>query len=178
MADTVWFKIETGAFALALVNTAASGYLESWDAPSGKTITTVTLADYAMPAGSNWQCQVVSGEISASSNTTREARPATWCNAASESVKPGLSSWTLNMTFAQDPQVATGLQQFLFANETKQAYFLLGLNGDLTGNPRAPLAIGRVSLAAESWGGPAGEDLTADVAFELLRKPQIEFGLT
>jgi hypothetical protein len=91
MADTLWFEITEGEFALALVDTDADGYSASWMAPSGLTADAVTLATYDMPEGTSWECQVTSGALTPRSNTTTRNRAATFCNASSTSTS--VSGW-------------------------------------------------------------------------------------
>lgn len=171
MADTNWFEITDGQFALALVDREAEGYSDSWMAPSGLTVDQVSLESYSMPVGSSWGCQTTSGALTPRSTTTTRNRPATFCNKASTTTTPSESSWTLDMTSAQDPHVRDGLARFLFEHDAEEAYFMLGLNG---GQP--PVAIGRVTLQATQLGGAAGADLTATVSMQLSRKPSVEFG--
>lgn len=171
MADTLWFEITEGEFALALVDTDAPGYSASWMAPSGLTVDAVSLATYDMPVGTSWQCQVTSGALTPRSNTTTRNRVATFCNPSSTATAVSASSWTLDATLAQDPHVAQGLARFLFEHDAEEAYFMLGLNG---GDP--PVAIGRVTLAASQIGGAARTDLTATVSMTVNGKPSIEFG--
>ena len=40
------FQIEDGTIAFDLVDTAAVGYIDAWQAPDGKTAATAVLADY------------------------------------------------------------------------------------------------------------------------------------
>ena len=46
MADPFIWQIEDGVLAFKVVDTAAVGYLPSWNAPAGKTELTVAMADY------------------------------------------------------------------------------------------------------------------------------------
>ena len=85
--------------------------------------------------------------------------------------QPGETSYSLDAEFLQDPIILNGLSQFLFDNDTEEAYFLLGLND---GDP--PQAIGRVRLIAGTFGGPARENLTATVSLPCSRKPAIAWG--
>lgn len=170
MAEATTFEIQDGVLALALVDTAEVGYLDTWQAPGGATVDTVTEADY--DAGSEtWRCQVTSGKLTASADTTTRDRAATFCQPARTIPNPGETSYSLDVEFLQDVTVATGLSRFLFEHDTKEAYFLLGLNAD---DP--PKAIGRVRVQPGDFGGAAREDLTATISLPLSRKPQIEFG--
>lgn len=170
MADAVVFQIEDGEFGLSIVDKAAVGYLDSWQAPAGKAVDAVALADYEAGAVA-WTCQVTSGALTAAPNTTTVDIPATFCNAAKSTPQPGETSYSLDMSFLQDPNVAAGLNRFLFENDTKEAFAYLGLDG---ANP--PKMIGRVKLVAGTIGGGARVILTADTSLPLVRKPDIEFG--
>lgn len=171
MADTKWFEITDGTFALAIVDRDAAGYADSWMAPSGLTVDQVTVESYDMPSGETWYCQLTSGGLTPRSATSTRSRAATFCNAATTTATPTESGWTLDAAWAQDPHVAQGLSRFLFEHDAEEAYFMLGLSGN---NP--PVAIGRVYLAAGSFGGAARTDLTASVSMQCSRKPSIEFG--
>lgn len=170
MADPVLFQIEEGVLALALVDRAAVGYEDSWQAPGGKTVDTVTEADY--DAGSaSWKCQVTSGMLTPSADTTTTDVAATFCSPARTIPTPGETSYALDSEFLQDVTVSTGLSRFLFEHDTEEGYFLLGLAAD---DP--PKAIGRVRLQAGAFGGAARTTLTSTISLPLSRKPQIEFG--
>lgn len=171
MSDTNWFEITDGEFALALVDPDAEGYSSSWLAPSGLTVDNVTLASYDMPNETTWHCQLTSGALTPRSTTTTRQRPATFCNVATSTTTAAESTWTLDVTIAQDPHIRDGLVRFLFEHDSEEAYFMLGLNG---GNP--PVAIGRVTLQASQIGGAAKSDLTATVSMQINGKPSIEFG--
>ena len=133
MPDASIFQITNGVVAFELVDTEAVGYADSWQAPGGKTLTTVTLADYSADATtSNWSCQVTSGMLTPSANTNDVEVPATFCNAARTIPQPGESSFALDVEFLQQVAIATGLDAFLFANDTMEAYFILGLAGTVT----------------------------------------------
>lgn len=170
MADAVVFQIEDGQFALKVVDKAAVGYLDSWQAPGGKTAETAMLADYDV-SSATFMCQVTSGALSASPDTTTVDVPATFCNPGKTIPTPGQTSYSLDLSFLQDPNIAAGLSRYLFENDTAEAYFLLGLDGV---NP--PKAIGRVRLVAGTVGGDARSTLTADASLPLSRKPDIAFG--
>lgn len=162
------FNIEAGKMALAMVGDSDP---KDWQAPGGKTLDTVTLADYEA-AGINFSCQVTSGAINSSPNTTNKTTPATFCEPEVTTTQVGVTSYTLDTSFLQDPQVKRGISRFLFENDTKLAYFYLGLDNE---NP--PKAIGRVRVIAGSIGGDARTDLTATLSLPLETKPDIEFGV-
>lgn len=170
MSDPVVFTIEEGELGLAVVDTAAVGYLDTWQAPTGKAVDAVTLADYDT-GSTGWTCQMTSGALTPSPNTTTSDVPATFCKPAKSVPQPGETSFTLDLTFLQDPNVSTGLSAFLYANDTKEAFVYFGMND---GEP--PRMIGRVRLAAGLVGGDARTTLVATVSLPLTRRPDIEFG--
>ena len=170
MADPVIFQIEDGQVAFAVVDKTAAGYTDAWQAPAGKTALTAVVADYDDDAA-GWSCQVTSGALTASANTNDVEVPATFCAPAKTTPQPGETSYTLDLTFLQDPNVAVGLSRFLFQHDTQEAYFLLG--GD---NVNPPRAVGRLRVLAGTFLGEARTTLTADVSMPLSRKPDIAFG--
>lgn len=163
-------QIEEGNFALALVDRAATGYTDAWQTPGGVALAGVTAAAYDAE-GTGWRCQITSAALTASASTTTVTIPATFCGPARDVPTPGETSYSCDVSFLQDPQVRAGLSAFLYAHDTEEAYFLLGLDGD---NP--PKAAGRVRLTAGNFGGGARTNLTSDVSFGCSRKPDILFG--
>jgi hypothetical protein len=162
--------IEQGELGLMVVDTAAVGYLDSWQAPGGKAVDVVALADYDT-GSTGWTCQMTSGALTPSPNTTTSDVPATFCKPGKSIPTPGETTFTLDLTFLQDPNVSTGLSAFLYANDTKEAYVSFGMND---GEP--PRMIGRVRLAAGLVGGDARITLVATISLPLVRRPDIEFG--
>lgn len=178
MADAVIFQIEQGVIAFSVVDTSEVGYDAAWLAPGGSTVDTATLADYEADSAS-WTCQTTSGALTASQDTTTVDVPATFCNPARSIPQPAQTSYTLDLSFLQDPNVAAGLSAFLFEHDTEEAYVLFGMNGEDTvtaGEVEPPKLIGRVRLVAGTLGGAARTTLTADVSLPLSSKPQIMFG--
>lgn len=165
------FQIEEGEFALALVDTGEVGYTDAWQGPGGVTSATATTADYEA-AAAHWVCQVTSAALNASPNANDVTVPATFCQASVVVPQPGETSYSLDAEFLQDPIILNGLSEYLFTNDTLEAYFLLGLNGGA-----APQAVGRCRLIAGSFGGPARENLTATVSLPCSRKPSIAWGV-
>jgi len=170
MASTV-FKIENGVFALTLVDTAAAGYSTDWQTPGGIAVDTITLAAYTTTDGSDLSCQVTSGALTASPNTTTDTTPATFCGPEENTTSVGVTSFSVDATILQDPNIAAGVSAYLFAHDTKEAYFILGLDGT---NP--PKAVGRCRVVAGAFGGDARVTLTATLSLPVSRKPDIEFG--
>ena len=161
------FQIEQGKFWLAPVGTADN---EGWLAPSGRSVTDVTEADYTADGG-DWSCQVQSGAITASPNLTTTTVEADFCNPAEEIPQPGATSFAVDITARQDPNIVDGINRFLFEHDTEEIYVMLGLNGT---DP--PKAIGRARAIAGAVGGAARTTLTFDVSLPLTGKPQILFG--
>jgi len=170
MADPVIFQIEDGVVAFDIVDPSAVGYLDSWQAPGGKTALTAMVSDYDVN-GAGWKCQVTSGALTASANTNDTEVPATFCSPAKTVPQPGETSYSLDLSVLQDPNVSTGLSRFLFEHDTEEAYFLLGGDGD-----EPPRAIGRCRIIAGAFLGEARATLTTDVSMPVSRKPDIAFG--
>jgi hypothetical protein len=165
------FKIEAGRFGLMLVDTAASGYSPDWQTPGGVGLDAVTIADYVSGGLGDFTCQITSGALSASPNTSDEPTPATFCGPEETTTKVGVTSYTVDTTFLQDPDVVLGLNRFLFEGDTKLAYFYLGLSND---DP--PKAAGLCRLIAGTIGGDARVNLTATLSLPCERKPDVAFG--
>lgn len=170
MANATIFMIEVGEFGLAVVDKAAVGYADDWQAPTGAAVDAVALDDYYAGAAV-WTCQVSSGSLNATPDTTTTDTPATFCQPATSVPTPAETSFELAITFLQDPDVVQGLNRFLFEHDTEECYFYLGLNG---GDP--PRAIGRVRAQSGTIGGDARTSLTADLTLPCARKPDVEFG--
>lgn len=164
------FLIENGEFGLAPVDTAAVGYDPTWQAPGGKTLANVVLADYDT-GSTTWTCQVTSGALTASPDTTTTDTPATFCDPATSTPTPAETTFELAVSFLQDINVSTGLNRFLFEHDTEEVYWYLGFNGT---DP--PKAIGRARAQSGAVGGDARTALTADLTLPCARKPDIEFG--
>src|SRR5882672_2420669 len=107
MSRTV-FQIEQGQLAFAVVDKTAVGYTDAWQAPGGKSVDVVTLADYSAYSQS-WSCQTTSGALNATADTTTTDVPATFCEPAETIPTPGKSTYELAVTFLQDPNVKLGL---------------------------------------------------------------------
>ena len=166
------FRIENGKLYLTLVQPDDDA---SWQAPGGATVDTVTAADYTSDTdvGGDFSCQVTSGALNASANTTQQTTPATFCSPEVVRTSVGVTSYTLDVNGLQDANAdpATSISRYLFEHDTKAAYFLLGFDGT---NP--PKAIGRVRLVAGALGGDARVDLTFTVSLPVEAKPDVMFG--
>lgn len=156
MTDALRFKIDEGVFALAIVDTAAVGYNEDWQAPAGHTVQTAVLTDYTA-ATAQWSCQIQEATIDASANANDETLEATWCEPQKVIPNPGETSFAINGTYVSDPHVEAGLWAFLYAHDTKEAYFMMGLAGE----DAPPKAIGRCRVIASSFGGAGRVTLTS-----------------
>lgn len=158
MADAMSFKIENGVLAFSIVDTAEALYDDSWQAPGGKTVDLVALADYET-AAAQWSCQIQTATIDASANNNDETVDATWCSPSKTIPNPGETTFAINGTFVSDSHVQDGLWAFLYEFDTQEAYFMMGLNGAAA----PPKAIGRVRIIAASFGGPARTTMTAQL---------------
>src|SRR5437868_3990680 len=87
---------EVGGFGLALVDRAAVGYLDSWQAPAGGVLPTVALADY--DAGSTtWQCQLSAAQITSTPNVNTTDRVGTFCMAPGSTTTVGEDTFALEI---------------------------------------------------------------------------------
>ena len=166
MSDALRFKITDGVLAFSVVDTAALGYSDAWQSPGCVAVNVATLADYT-DASAQWSCQVSTATIDASADTTTESVEATWCSPAKTTPNPGETSFTINATFFQDQgHDDAGLWSFLYANDTKEAYFYMGLGGDAA----PPAAIGRCRITAATFGGAGQVSLTATLSCPVSRR--------
>lgn len=132
----------------------------------GKTVLVAAISDYTA-----FSCQVTTGALNATSNTTNKTTPATWCEPEATDVQPGVTSYELACTFLQDPQISTGISEFLFEHDTQIIWWFMGFDGT---NP--PKAIGRCTAVAGSIGGEARTPLTFTVTLPVKDKPVVAFG--
>lgn len=174
MTAPVVFQIENGQFALSPVDRAAVGYTDAWQAPAGKTAATATLADYVNgdDGALNFGCQITSGALKASKQSSTVERPATFCAAAGSTSVAQETTYTLDVEFLQDVTVRNGISAFCAAHDTDEAYFLLAL--DAGANP--PRAVGRVNIHDTGFGGTPRANLTDSVSFDCTRKPDRLYG--
>src|SRR4029077_2323091 len=176
MSAPFTWRIQTGVLALKLVDTAAVGYLPSWNAPAGKTAGTATLTDYETDS-TFWSCQVTAGTLTPSADTTTQDLPATFCQVGQTIPTPKQSTWTLDVEMLQDPHVGPtsptkGLAEYSYLHDAQEVYFLLGLNG----STKAPRAIGRIRMSPQAFGGVAQEILVATVSWPVSQWPGILWG--
>ena len=163
---------EVGGFGLALVDRAAVGYLDSWQAPDGGVLPTVALADYDT-GSTTWQCQLTAAQITATPNVTTTDRAGTFCMPPGNSTTVGEDTFALEIGGFQDHKEAQGLAAFMYENRTKEAFFYFSADGP----DGAPRAIGRLRITSMPMGGDAWTDLTfTDLSLPIMRAPDIEFG--
>jgi hypothetical protein len=148
------FKIEDGRFGLTLTN------------PGAGSPCAATIDDY-----NAYTCQITNGALTASPNVTQETVPATWCDAEESVPQVGATSYSLEISYLQDPDLRDGLSRFLFEHDAALGWFFMGLDAD---NP--PKAIGQVRLVSGSIGGEGRVTLTADATLPCEGKPAVCFG--
>jgi hypothetical protein len=172
MANANKLQIENGVVAWSLVGDADD---PTWQAPGGKEAYEVTAEDYdpVIPGqpGLVFSCQCQSGMLTASPNTSDATTDPTFCDPEVTTTQVGVTSYALELTALQDPHIADGMSFFSFKNDTKLAYFALGLN-----TWGAPKAIGKCRIVAGTFGGAARTDLTTDISCPVETKPDIQFG--
>jgi hypothetical protein len=166
------FQIESGRLGLAIVQHGAVGYSTAWQAPGGKTLANVTLADYNA-FSTTWSCQIIDGALNATPDTTTTDVPATWCEAGETIPTPGKTAYEFGGSFIQDINVKDGLNRFLFEYDTAEAYIYASFNADAP-----PRFIGRTRITSGTMGGAARENLTSDFSLALTGKPDVEFGIS
>lgn len=162
------FQIENGKLWLTPVGPSDDS---AWIAPGGKTVETVTEADYLTTTGVDASCQVQAGAVTATPQANDQTVDATFCEAAETIPQPGATSFSLDVTALQDPNVVGGVAQFLDEHDTELIYWMLGLDGT---NP--PKAIGKARAIAGTFGGPARTTLTFDVSLPVVGRPQRLYG--
>jgi hypothetical protein len=172
MPAPVVFQIEEGIVVLAPVDKEEVGYSASWQAPGDKTAATAVLADYG--EGDNFGCQITSGKLTASKQSSTTEIPATFCSPGSQRSQAQLTSYALDLEFLQDPTVRDGWLAFLAEHDAEEAYFLLALSTGTT----PPRAVGRVNLHDTGFGGAPRANLTDSVSFDCVGKPDRLFGET
>lgn len=169
MSTTV-FQITDALLLLEPVDKLAVGYTDLWQSPGGKALNALTAADF--PDADSFSCQITSGKLTSSKQSTTIDRPATFCGPASSTVQPGETRYTLDADFLQDIVIRDGWQAFLAQHDAEEAFFLLSLDGAT--NP--PRAAGRVNLHDTGFGGAPRANLTDSVSFDCTRKPDRLFG--
>jgi hypothetical protein len=148
------FKIEDGRFGLTLTD------------PDVTDACAATIADFDA-----FTCQITNGALTASPNVTQETIPATWCDPEENVPQVAATSYSLEISYLQDPDLVDGLSRFLFEHDADLAWFFMGLSGD---NP--PKAVGQVRLTSGQIGGEGRITLTADATLPCDGKPVVCFG--
>jgi len=169
MPKTV-FRVENGVLAFELVDPAASGYLPSWQAPDGDELPDVDPADYTTAAQS-FQCQLVTGVLTATPQSTTENLDGTWCDLPEVITITAEDTFSAALDVYQDPNIV-GLAAWLYEHRGKDAYAYFGM-GPAAGQP--PVAVGVVTLASVSLGGGRAA-ARAQVTFPFKSAPDVQFG--
>ena len=126
------FMIEDGKLFLSLVG---DGDSSDWLAPTGKEVDEVVAADYTT-GGGDFSCNVTRG-VDPDAVDDDGDDPGHVLLSRGDHPGPGVTAYSLDVTGLQDVNVVNGISMFLFENDTKHAYFMLGLDGD---DPPAPSA--------------------------------------
>jgi hypothetical protein len=162
------FRIENGVLALSLVGDADDA---AWQTPGGVGVDVITIDAYTTAAGLDLSCQVTSGALTSSPNTTTDTTPATFCAPEQTTTNVGVTSFTLDVSLLPDEDIAAGVSAYLYEHDTDEVYFLLGLDGV---NP--PKAVGRARAVAAQVGGDPRVTRTVTVSLPVTARPDIEFG--
>ena len=161
MSKTI-FSIEKGTFCLTTTD-------------PNVPIDTATPDDYIVAGETDsFTCQVTSSALNATPNSDSEDIPATMCEAGETRTIVKATSYELALTFLQDPNVAAGLNRFLFEHDTETAYFYFGMGGD--DGSEAPKSIGALRIQSGTIGGEMRKTLTADLTLPVTAKPDVMFG--
>lgn len=174
MSDPFLIRIpvgETASLGLELVDRSAVGYSDAWQAPDGKTLPTVAMADYNA-FSAVWQCQVTSASLNSTPNITQNDRAGTFCRVPGQTVVVGEDTIELSLGFFQDLTQQNGLSAFLYENSSKECFFYFAFDND-----KPPRAIGRCRLVSGSIGGDTHTDLTATAPLPVLKRPDLEVGI-
>lgn len=169
MSKTV-FRITDGAFALSVVDEAAVGYLDAWQAPGGAELPDVTPDDYPDSVGKTFQCQIVTGQLTSTQNANTENLDGTWCDLPEVVNIAGEDSFAFALDLYQDPNVL-GLSAYLYEHRGKVAYLYAGMGSAAA----PPVAIGKVTLSSATIGGGRSAN-RAQVTFPFTAAPDIMFG--
>jgi len=134
-----------------------------WNKPTMKLADTLA----GLTTGFAVECQLNSAVLTPA--PVYNTIPSTGCAGASQS--PGLTGWSLDLTWLQDWSLATGLSQYAFANDGLPKYF------ELVPNSAAPTvkATGQAYVSAGSYGATFGDGSAAQATatWPLLDKPTV-----
>ena len=96
MPDATIFQIEDGVLAFTVVDTAAVGYADDWQAPGGQAVD-ASRSPTTTPRRMTWSCQMTSGALTATPDTTTTDVPATFCEPGRDDPAPAgrrRTAWT------------------------------------------------------------------------------------
>lgn len=119
-----------------------------------------------LTTGVEYQCQAQAAALTPTPNYTDIKR--TGCTAPFQKYVD--SSWTLDLTFYQDWDVASGLSAYSYTNRGQTKFFSIAL--DSVGAPTV-VATGEVTLEATPFGGTFGESLEATGSWKCIGEPDI-----
>jgi hypothetical protein len=120
----------------------------------------VTLGPTA--AGISVECQITAATIAAT------ADPKELTTLCGKVTVPGVTAYVLNLEYAQDWTIATGISMFLYENDGELVEFSVQPTADV-----APIAIGECYVVPGDFGGTAGEIMVGTVALGIVGKPDI-----
>jgi hypothetical protein len=152
------YRIENGQLGFSLTD------------PAVTDVCTATIAAFQ-----DFSCQVTAGALTATSNVTQETIAASWCEPEEQIPQVGKSSYSLDLSYFQDPDVVLGLSRFLWEHDTEEAWFFVDF-GDGTALGSPPKAVGKVRLVTGSIGGAGRVTLIATTSLPIVGKPDVCFG--
>lgn len=168
------FKITGGALAFELVDTAAVGYDPGWQAPAGGVFPDVTPAEYDTGTD-GFQCQVVTGQVTSTQNSSSETLDGTWCDLPETVNTPQEDTFAVALDVYQDPNRPDGLSAWLYEHRGKEAYVYVGMAAPAGATTVPPAAIGIVTVSSATIGGGRSAN-RAQVTFPFKRAPDVIFG--
>jgi hypothetical protein len=175
MPSKTVFRIDQGAaLAFELVDPAAVGFDPAWQAPLGKELPTVLPSDYSTGTD-GFQCQVVTGTLTSTQNSTTETLDGTWCDLPETINVAGEDTFAVALDIYQDPNRPDGLSAFLFTNRGKDAFVYIGMAPPSGTATVPPAAIGVVTLSSATIGGGRSAN-RAQVTFPFKAAPDVMFG--
>ena len=118
------FTIEAGKFGLSLVDTAAGGYAVVLADAGQHRHRCCRIDDYVDGSLGDYTCQITSGALTASPNTTTDSTPATFCGPEETTTNVGVTSYSCDVTFLQDPDLMNGINRYLFQYDTRRGVLL------------------------------------------------------
>ena len=137
-----------------------------------RALPTVALDDYDA-LSITWQCQVTSASLNSTPNITTNERAGTFCRVPGQSVVVGDDTLELALGYFQDVHVTRRPLRLPLRELVEGVLLLLRVR---RGQPAA--GDRPVRLVAGAIGGDTHVDLTATAPLPVLRRPDIEFGVT